>query len=49
MVHYVDFVINMHFGVIRNGFDQVIKTLKIQCTNACDVLVKKVGAKVSRT
>ncbi len=49
MVHYVHFVINMHFGVIKNGFDHVIKALKIRCTNACDVLVKKVGAKVSRS
>jgi hypothetical protein len=36
MVHYVDFVICMHFGVTREGFDQ---TIKIQCTTTCDMLI----------
>jgi hypothetical protein len=49
MVHYVDFVVNMHFGFIRNDFDQVIRTIKIQCTDACDVLVKRVRMKVFRS
>jgi hypothetical protein len=49
MVHYVDFIVNMHFGVTRNNFDQVIRAIKIQCIDACDVLVKKVRVKVSRS
>jgi hypothetical protein len=36
MVHYVDFAIGMHFGVIQEGFDQVIKA---QCTTTCDMLI----------
>jgi len=28
MVHYVDFVNGMHFGVIQEGFDQAIKAIK---------------------
>jgi hypothetical protein len=39
----------MHIGVTKYGFDQVIRATKIQCTDACDVLAKKVGAKISRS
>jgi hypothetical protein len=39
MVHYVDFVIGMHFGVIQEGFDQAIKAIKVQCNTTCDMLI----------
>jgi hypothetical protein len=39
MVHYVDFVIGMHFGVTQQGFDQAIKAIKTQCTITCDMLI----------
>jgi hypothetical protein len=39
MVHYVDFVNGMYFGVIQEGFDQAIKAIKAQCTTTCDMLI----------
>jgi hypothetical protein len=39
MVHYVDFINGMHFGVIQEGFDQPIKAIKVQCTITCDMLI----------
>jgi len=39
MVHYVDFINGMHFGVIQEGFDQTIKAIKAQCTITCDMLI----------
>jgi hypothetical protein len=34
MVHYVDFVMGMHFRVIREGFDQAIRAIEAQCIAA---------------
>jgi hypothetical protein len=31
MVHCVNSLTNIHFAVIYEGFDQVIKTIKVQC------------------
>jgi hypothetical protein len=39
MVHYVDFLINIHSVVIWEGFDQVITSMKVQCVVVCDLLV----------
>jgi hypothetical protein len=39
MVHYVDSLINIHYAVIREGFDQIITFMKVQCIVACDLLV----------
>jgi hypothetical protein len=38
MIHYVDYVIGMHFGVTSEGFYRAIKIVKAQCIVACDVL-----------
>jgi hypothetical protein len=34
MVHYVDFVMGMHFRIIQEGFDQAIGAIETQCTAA---------------
>jgi len=39
MVHCVDSLSGIHFVVTREGFDQIITFVKVQCIIACDLLV----------
>jgi hypothetical protein len=39
MVHYVDYLTGIHSTIIREGFDEAIASMKVQCTIFCDLLV----------
>ncbi len=45
MVCFFDYLINIHSIIIQEGFDQVIRGVKVQCTIACDLLVFELEGK----
>jgi hypothetical protein len=46
MVHFVDSLINIHFKVTPKGFHQTIRTIKVPCIVAYDLVVFKLEQRV---